>query len=81
VSNCTPLTEPQARALAQWWGGAYAPAPESGKALRHGVTLPSFSGTPADPDAAPRWVGTMEEARHLETQRQGINPAAPDWDG
>ena len=84
MTTGTPLTEPQARTLAQWWGGTYAPGPtsaRSGSFLRHGVTLPPNPRTQPDPDAAPLWVETMEEASKLETQRHGINPAAPDWEG
>jgi hypothetical protein len=82
MDTSTPLTEPQARALAQWWGGTYASAPATaGAPPRHGVTLPGGAGAcPAQslPAAA---VWTTEEARLMERQRHGINPAAPDWDG
>ena len=84
MTTCTPLTEPQARALAQWWGGMYASSPPiagTARNLRHGVTLPPCTEERAAANSLPSWVGTMEEARELESRRHGINPAAPDWDG
>lgn len=81
----TPLTAPQARALARWWGGAHQrvplPAPE-GAGLVHGVVLPR-----TDPDAAgpSRWcrmaISSLEEAQTLENIRSPINPGAPAWVG
>lgn len=70
----TPLTEPQARALAFWWGGVYQ-APGEGHEEegdgRHGVVLAGSSET----------VWSREQAREVENRRRDINPAAPDWVG
>jgi hypothetical protein len=78
----TRLTEDQARALADWWGGVYhrlrAAPPEVG--ILHGVVWKSGceAGSLGGEPGAPA-VFFLEEACHLDNRRGEINPGAPDW--
>ena len=78
------LTEVQARALADWWGGRYKEVrkPEEPGEVRHGVVLrPSDREDQEAPLSPELVVLTLEEARSLENCRDAINPGAPDWVG
>ncbi len=73
----TPLTEPQALALASWWKGRYLrlQPQHGGEEVLHGVQLPlSLEGEVAV-------IYFWEEAKHLEHRRSSVNPWAPDWVG
>lgn len=78
----TPLTEQQAKALADWWGGDYQAMREvSGEdtAVVHGVVMP---GEKFCPGKAHRLaIFSLEKATALENRRSSINPGAPDWVG
>jgi len=80
----TRLSEIQARALADWWGGRYEPRknPEKSGDVWHGVVF--RPGDPKDismPLAPKPAVFSLEEARALENLREAVNPEAPDWVG
>jgi hypothetical protein len=79
-SGKTSLTEAQARALADWWGGKYhqVSSSECPGISCHGVIMV--------PDAVistscPRTILSLEEARLLEQVRGHDNPGATDWVG
>jgi hypothetical protein len=78
------LTEVQARALADWWGGSYKQImdPEESGEVRHGVVFRQIhredQAAPLPPELV---VFTLEAARSLENCRDAINPSAPDWVG
>ena len=78
------LTEVQARALADWWGGSYKQVRdpvESGE-VRHGVVLRPPDREDQEVALSPELVVfTLAEARSLENCRDAINPGAPDWVG
>ena len=78
------LTEVQARALADWWGGSYKQVrdlEESGE-VRHGVVLRPPDREDQEVALSPELVVfTLAEARSLENCRDAINPGAPDWVG
>ena len=79
----TGLTETQARALADWWGGKYQQVVDpTGSAACHGVIFPASvqhdAARPAIPETA---IFSREEAQALEKFREALNPAAPDWVG
>jgi hypothetical protein len=83
TSTTTRLSEIQARALADWWGGSYErlSSGKSGK-VWHGVVF--RPGDPKDtsmPRAPKHAVFSLEEARALENLRDAVNPEAPDWVG
>jgi hypothetical protein len=69
----TKLTEVQAKALADWWGGRYQQLikPEGSGEIWHGVVFgPSEVA-----------VLSLEDAQALENVRDAVNPSAPDWVG
>ena len=78
------LTEVQARALADWWGGTYhrVASPGTPGEVCHGVILPGEDQpgrqTPASRETA---IYSREEAQALEKFRDAVNPGAPDWVG
>jgi hypothetical protein len=81
----TPLTEPQAKSLADWWGGAYhktiVPSAQGVQAM-HGVMIacghhPDAEGSSSSGGS----LWSLEEVRELENLRSAINPAAADWVG
>lgn len=80
----TRLTEVQAKALADWWGGCYEQrvSHQNPEEVWHGV----FFRQP-DRKSLPRSrsqeiaVFSLEEARALENIRDAVNPEAPDWVG
>jgi len=81
----TPLTEPQARALADWWGGAYhqtiVPSAQGVQAI-HGVILACGQHPDAEGSSSSEVsLWSLEEVRELENLRSAINPAAADWVG
>jgi hypothetical protein len=80
----TGLTEVQAKALADWWGGRYERLinPQGKGQACHGVILPS-SGQPdpARPASRETAIFSLEDALALEKFRDVNNPAAPDWVG
>ncbi len=83
-TESTRLTEVQARALADWWGGCYELRvnPKDSGEVWHGAVfrLPDGEGLPRprSPEVA---VFSLEEARALENIRDSVNPEAPDWVG
>lgn len=83
-SATTGLTEFQAKALADWWGGRYEKliSPQGEGQALHGVILPTSGqpdlGRPASRETA---IFSVEEALALEKFRDVNNPAAPDWVG
>ena len=80
-SETNKLTEIQARALADWWGGSYKQVldPKNSGEVWHGVVFrPPDWATPPSSELV---VFTLEEARSLENCRETINPGAPDWVG
>jgi len=83
-SGTTGLTETQARALADWWGGRYQQVSSPGRAgkTRHAAIFQS-PGQEKQGTLIPRdiVVFSLEEARILEKFREAINPGAPDWVG
>jgi hypothetical protein len=84
VSGTTGLTETQARALADWWGGSYQQvvSPEGSGAARHGVIFTASGGQDPDMPVSPETViFSLEEAQNLEKFRDVVNPGAPDWVG
>ncbi len=83
-SGTTGLSETQARALADWWGGRYQQVGSPGKVggIRHAAI---FEAPCREKQGrlVPREivVFSLEGARALEKFRQAINPSAPDWVG
>jgi hypothetical protein len=78
------LTEIQARALADWWGGSYKQVMEPGESgeVRHGAVFRQLHREDQEAPLLPEHVVfTLEEARSLENCRDAINPGAPDWVG
>jgi len=83
-TESTRLTEVQARALADWWGGWYELRvnPKNSGEVRHGAIFRQH-----DPEGLLRLrspevaVFSLEEARALENIRDAVNPEAPDWVG
>ena len=78
------LTEVQARALADWWGGSYKEVrdPKDSGKIRHGVVFRPPEREDQEVPLSPELVVfTLEEARSLENCRDAINPGAPDWVG
>jgi hypothetical protein len=82
-SRSTALTEIQARALADWWGGRYELllGPEGEGPACHGVILPSAGWPDSTPASRESAIFSLEEALALEKFRGAVNPAAPDWVG
>ena len=81
----TPLTEPQARALADWRNGAYqktfTPSAQGLQAM-HGVMIAcSHHPDAEEPSSSEISLWSLEEVRELENSRSAINPAAADWVG
>jgi hypothetical protein len=79
----TRLTEMQARALADWWGGCYERLnPEKSGEVWHGVSFRQLHRKdPSSPQSPGLAVFSLEEARALENLREAVNPASPDWVG
>jgi hypothetical protein len=78
------LTEVQARALADWWGGRYKQVknPEESGEVWHGVVCRQLNREDqAMPPSQELVVCSLEEARSLENFRDAVNPGAPDWVG
>lgn len=83
-SKTTLLSEIQARALANWWGGRYESRLGSEKSgeIRHGVVFRQLDRkNPFIPVSPKLAVFSLEEARALENVRDAVNPEAPDWVG
>jgi len=83
-SGKTSLTEAQARALADWWGGKYRQviSPECPENTCHGVIIESEAAKNlAIPPSCPRAVFSLEEAKIIEKARGHDNPGARDWVG
>ncbi len=83
-SGATRLTEAQARALADWWGGKYNQviSQNSPGTACHGVIFePSERQDLATPVSCQRAVFSLEDAQALEKARGPDNPGAPDWIG
>lgn len=74
----TPLTEPQAKSLAHWWGGVYLQisGPEKA-AVSHGVAV-SRRQSGADQVFQ---IFSLEEAGEMENRRGFQEAASPDWVG
>jgi hypothetical protein len=74
------LTEAQARALADWWGGRYHQviSLESPGPACHGVI---FEPCGRQELATQLAIFSLEEAQALEKVRGFDNPGAPDWVG
>jgi len=84
MSRTTRLSEAQARALADWWGGSLQQIiglDQTGETW-YGVVLP---GTARENQEMPLFqelaVFSLEEARSLEKLRDVNNPNSPDWVG
>jgi len=80
--NC--LTETQARALADWWGGRYHQelSPEGSGITRHGVIFKASGEQDQEMGAFQEIaIFSLEEAQALEKLRDVVNPGAPDWIG
>jgi len=80
----TGLTEAQARALADWWGGRYqhTSAPGGAGKTCHGVILKASGPCgPAKAISLETVIFSLEEAQALEKFRDVNNPGAPDWVG
>ncbi len=82
-SKTTRLTEIQARALADWWGGCYERlSPERSGEVWHGVSFRQLDRKDPSSHRSPNLaVFSLEEARALENVRDAVNPEAPDWMG
>jgi len=83
-SGKTSLTEAQARALADWWGGKYhqAISPECPEHTRHGVIIATRGSQDlANPTSGQKAVFFLEEAKIIEKGRGHDNPGATDWVG
>jgi hypothetical protein len=83
-SGTTRLTEAQAKALADWWGGKYHEAiglESQGKACHGVIFTPDGKQERADPVSRQLAIFSLEEARALENTRTADNPGAPDWVG
>jgi hypothetical protein len=84
TSGKTGLTEAQARALADWWGGRYHQiiSPESPGSTCYGVIIePDGVKDLAIPPSCPRAIFFLEEAKIIEKVRGHDNLGAPDWIG
>jgi hypothetical protein len=83
-TGTTRLTETQARALADWWGGKYHQiiSPDCPGNTCHGVIFEARGGknlgTAASCQPA---IFSLEEAQTLEKARGPDNPGAKDWVG
>ena len=79
----TRLSEIQARALADWWGGSYErTGSEKSGEVWHGVVFQPLDLKGSSKPLAPKHaVFSLEEARALENLRDAVNPDAPDWVG
>lgn len=80
-SKTTRLSEAQARALADWWGGSLqqVSSPDQAGETFFGVVFPKDSQAAClSPKPA---IFSLEEARFLENLRDVNNPSAPDWVG
>jgi len=83
-SKTTRLSEAQARALADWWGGSLEQISSPGQAGEtfFGVVFPSWGQEDQTiPHSQKTAIFSLEEARFLENLRDGNNPNAPDWVG
>ena len=83
-SGTSGLTEVQARALADWWGGTYqrVASPGTSGQVCHGVILSGFDQEkPKSPSPRENVIFSREEAQALEKFRDAVNPGAPDWVG
>jgi hypothetical protein len=84
IPGTTRLTEAQARALADWWGGRYhqVTSPDCPGQACHGVIIePEAKQDSAAFISCQRAVFSLEEAQALEKARGPDNPGAPDWVG
>ncbi len=80
----TPLTEPQARSLAHWWGGEYRQdqAVAGKKACRHGVLVTRAGQDRLELQSETCYqIFSLEEAREMENRRGFQEAASPDWVG
>ena len=78
------LTEVQARALADWWGGSYQQvmSPKNLGEVWHGVVFRQLDRKELSiPLSLEHAVFSLEEARALENFRDAVNQSAPDWVG
>jgi hypothetical protein len=83
-SEKTSLTESQARALADWWGGRYHQifSPEGPNHACHGVIIETSGAQDSTaPASCQRTIFSLEEARILEQLRGHDNQGATDWVG
>ena len=83
-SAITRLTEAQARALADWWGGKYhqAISPECPEHTHHGVIIATRGSQDLEnPTSGPKAIFSLEEAKIMEKARGHDNPGATDWVG
>jgi hypothetical protein len=81
ASETTRLSEAQARALADWWGGTVEriTSPDLPGETWYGVVFPKDSQAACLPREPA--IFSLEEARFLENLRDVNNPNAPDWVG
>jgi hypothetical protein len=83
-SGTTGLTEAQARALADWWGGSFQELSSpggAGKARYAVICEVPDQDPPAPPHPRAVVVWSLEGAQALEKLRDAVNPCAPDWVG
>jgi hypothetical protein len=84
TSEINRLSEIQARALADWWGGRYQQVinPEGSEEVWHGIAFrPSDQADLSSPVSSEVTVFFLEDAQALENFRDVVNPGALDWVG
>jgi hypothetical protein len=83
-SESNRLSEIQARALADWWGGRYQQVinPEGPEKVWHGIVFrPADQTDLSIPMSSEVTVFFLEDAKALENFRDVVNPGALDWVG
>ena len=84
ISETNRLSEIQARALADWWGGRYQQVsnPEGSEEVWHGIVFrASDQADLSNLMSSEVMVFSLEDAQALENFRDVVNPGAPDWVG
>jgi hypothetical protein len=85
MAGKTPLTESQARTLANWYGGEYLESPLPGEQrleMQHGIRLPQCLPEGATPPlSGGETLWSQEEIWQWENRRSCINPNAETWVG
>ncbi len=84
ISETNRLSEVQARALADWWGGRYQQVinSEGSEEVRHGIVFRTYNQADlSSPVSSEVTVFFLEDAQALENFRDVVNPGSPDWVG